>query len=95
MVSVPVSVTILVPIEVDVAIPEESKEPSEELGCVVVDPTDCPDAMAEVLRVSQVSVPVTKAFDALMSAGMRYKEAFPNSNVYYTPYAGLVKEQKL
>jgi len=95
VVKIPVSVSIVVPVEVDVFIPEEKKTPDENLDCCIVDPTECHDAANAAIIAMNSSQAACKAFDGLTSAAMRFKEAFPEVDVYLTPFAGLIPEQKL
>ena len=95
VINVPITVTISVPVEVDVYVPDEKKTVDEELGCYVVDPNDCVEAVQAAIIAAGVSEAATKAFDGLTSAAMRFQEHYPEVDVYITPFAGLIPEQKL
>lgn len=94
-VNVPVTVTIKIPVKIDVPIPQENMEESTEFGCMVVDPSTCPDAVAAALVAAQSDETCNKAFDGLMSAALRFKDSFSEVDVYVTPFAGIIKETKL
>lgn len=95
VINVPVSCVISVPIEIEFDSGKLELEESEELGCYVANPLDNQEAAEKAVSAATQSHVASKAFDGLTSAAMRFKEVFPDVDIYVTPFAGMVKEHKL
>ena len=93
-VNVPVTVTVSVPIEIAGEMPDNAV-PFEELGCMMIDPNQNPDLACLAVEASQASDAVGRTFDRMVSTALRLKEKYPDIDIYITPFAGLVEEQKL
>lgn len=94
-VSVPVTVTILVPVDVSLSVDDSLLEHNEQLGVNLVDATQCEEAANAALIAADADTTVNKAFNGMVSAAMRFKEAFPEVDVCATPFAGLVPETRV
>lgn len=94
IVRVPVSVVISVPIEIDVDIPDTAKTYSEDFECDMVEVSECPEAVDKAIATSGTNEVTGKAFDGLWSAATRFKDHYPEVDIYITPYAGLIPETK-
>jgi len=95
IIKVPISCVITVPVEIDFDLDKLEKTASEEFGCFVANPLENREAAEMAVNAANNSTAACKAFDGLTSAAMRFKDVFPEVEIYVTPFAGLVKEQKL
>lgn len=95
IIKVPVNLSIVVPIEVDINPDDVDKEPSEEAGCFIADPMSNQEAVQRAVDAVIQSRACTKAFDRLTSTGIRFREEFPEVEIYVSPFAGIVEETKL
>jgi hypothetical protein len=94
-VNVPITITVKVPVDVAMEIDESLKNPDETLGCQVVDPTKCPDAVNSAVDAASLDESCCAIFDGLLATAMRLQQEHPESTIYASPFAGVVKETKI
>ena len=95
VVKVPVTVVLLVPIEIDIDVDDALLQPDDNLGVNLVDANQCEDAANQALIAAHDNETVQKAFDGMLSAALRFKEAFPGVDICASPFAGLVPETRI
>lgn len=92
---VPVTVTLLIPVEIEADL-ELTGEEKELDGCTVVDvlKQDDSDALiADVLSKAMECEQVTEALECLISGAQYFKKDNPEIKALYTPYLGVIEEK--
>ena len=95
IVSVPITVAIVVPIEIGVDIPDDKKTPWNDDGDYLVDPLECPEAAEAAAEAANNSDACGRAMDRLIAAALRFKASNPDVDICFTPFAGVIEEIKL
>lgn len=93
-VGVPISFTVLVPVNVE--LPENIREKliGEQYGMTVVDAESGIEEFQEVVKCFIEDKRVTEAMVRIGAACSKFRSEHPGVRIFYTPYAGVFPEEE-